>query len=218
MLPENATDGYHAAITHASFFEAFRTHYDSHMHSESARLSLARDWGGGHAELDFTGRYRRPLEWLGTTEERAARYVADMVAARGEPAARSVLTEGPPHATIFPNLFLGELNIVMFQPLSATECVQWHTPMLLEGVEEGLNMRIIRQSEGAMGPSGFLLADDGVISERAQAALQGRSGWLDISRGLNRQATEKGALMSHSTDEVNNRAFWKHYRTVMEPR
>jgi len=218
MLPENATDGYHAAITHASFFEAFRTHYDSHMHSESARLSLARDWGGGHAELDFTGRYRRPLEWLGTTEERAARYVADMVAARGEPAARSVLTEGPPHATIFPNLFLGELNIVMFQPLSATECVQWHTPMLLEGVEEGLNMRIIRQSEGAMGPSGFLLADDGVISERAQAALQGRSGWLDISRGLNRQATEKGALTSHSTDEVNNRAFWKHYRTVMEPR
>jgi phenylpropionate dioxygenase-like ring-hydroxylating dioxygenase large terminal subunit len=217
MLPENATDGYHASVTHASFFETFRaTQYDAHLGRESARLSLARDWGRGHTELDFRGRYTKPLEWLGMKEERAAGYVAAMLGAHGDEAGRRILTEGPPHATIFPNLFLGELNIVMFQPLSANECVQWHTPMLLEGVEENLNVRIVRQSEGAMGPSGFLLADDGVISERSQAALQGRSGWLDLSRGLNREGMEDGALTSFSTDEVNNRGFWRHYRAVME--
>jgi hypothetical protein len=66
-----------------------------------------------------------------------------------------------------------------------------------------------------MGPSAFLLADDAVISERQQLALAGMSGWLDLSRGLNREQEKDGVIVSHISDETPNRAFWQHYKKIM---
>ena len=139
-----------------------------------------------------------------------------MLAAYGEEKGNRILRNGPPHAVIFPNLFLGEMNIVIFQPVSASEAVQWHTPLLLEDVPDSINSRIIRNSEAAMGPSAFLLADDSVISERQQMALRDRADWLDISRGLNRERIDElGVIVGHVTDEGTNRGFWQQYRKVM---
>lgn len=216
MLPENDTDGYHAGHVHSSFLQVFRSQYDAIRDREEERLAQIVDWGNGHGAIDASPMYKRPFEWLGTTEEKVADYTALMNTAYGEEKARKMLIDGPPHAVIFPNLFLGEMNIVMFQPISAGECVQWHTPLLLDGVPEKFNERIIRQSEGAMGPSAFLLADDQVISERQQMALQGHSEWLDISRGLSREVKKDGVIRSHISDETSNRGFWQHYLTVME--
>jgi phenylpropionate dioxygenase-like ring-hydroxylating dioxygenase large terminal subunit len=215
MLPENDTDGYHAGHVHASFLRVFRSQYDAIRSREEDRLSRVVDLGGGHVAIDAAPMYRRPFEWLGTTEDRVADYRSLMDAAHGREAAERMLTDGPPHAVIFPNLFLGEMNIVIFQPLAANECVQWHTPLLLEGVPDSFNERILRQSEAAMGPSAFLLADDQVISERQQIALQGRSGWLELSRGLARETEVDGVRSSHISDETTNRGFWRHYLEVM---
>lgn len=216
MLPENETDGYHVNFVHASFARAINSQYDAAtMVSEKELVSETKDWGGGHTELYFSPTYRKPFEWFGVNPDRVADYTAQMVAAYGQERAEQILLKGPPHAVIFPNLFLGEMNIVMFQPISANECVQWHTPMLLEGVPDSFNQRIIRQSEAALGPSAFLLADDGVISERQQIAMQANGGWLDLSRGLNRERTEDGIVLGHITDETTNRGFWKHYRKIM---
>lgn len=216
MLPENDTDGYHAGHVHRSFLQVFRSQYDVIRDREEDRLARIVDWGKGHTAIDATPTYTRPFEWLGTTEDKVADYTELMNAAYGEEESRKMLTNGPPHAVVFPNLFLGEMNIVIFQPTAAGECVQWHTPMLLEGAPPKLNERIIRQSEGAMGPSAFLLADDQVISERQQLALQGRSEWLDISRGMSREVEHDGVITSHISDETSNRGFWQHYLTVME--
>jgi phenylpropionate dioxygenase-like ring-hydroxylating dioxygenase large terminal subunit len=216
MLPENDTDGYHAGHVHRSFLQVFRSQYDVIQDREEDRKSEVVDWGNGHTAIDAAKVYSRPLEWLGTTREKAADYCRLMDQAYGEDKARQMLTDGPPHAVVFPNLFLGEMNIVIFQPVSAGECVQWHTPVYLEGAPDDVNRRILRQSEAAMGPSAFLLADDQVISERQQLALQGGSGWLDISRGLEREWTdEHGARRSHISDETTNRGFWQHYLQVM---
>lgn len=213
MLPENATDGYHVGSVHSSFLRVFRPGPEE---VEGKRGLIVKDWGGGHTELDFSPRYSKPLQWLGLSEERAAEYARSMIEAWGPEEGRSLLQGGPPHAAIFPNLLLGELNVAIFQPLSANESVQWHTPILLDGVGDALNARIIRQSEGAMGPSGFLLADDAVISERQQLAMRGQADWLELSRGAKRERVENGAVCSFATDEVNNRGFWRHYRSVME--
>ena len=216
MLPENDTDGYHAGHVHASFLRVFRSQYDAIMEREEERRSTVVDWGGGHVAIDASPMYDRPFQWLGTSEDRVKDYRSLMDEAYGEEAAHRMLTDGPPHVVIFPNLFLGEMNIVMFQPISAGESIQWHTPLLLEGAPDSLNERILRQSEAAMGPSAFLLADDQVISERQQIALRGRADWLDLSRGVEREKVHEGVRRSHISDETTNRGFWRHYLKVME--
>jgi len=217
MLPENDTDGYHVDFVHSSFAKVISSHYDSAiLESEADLKSQTKDWGSGHTELYLSPSYERPLQWLGSAPDRFPEYTADMKSAYGEEKADNILMEGPPHSAIFPNLFLGEMNIVIIQPINANECVQWHTPMLLDGVSDEVNSKIIRQSEAAMGPSAFLLADDGIISERQQIALQGKSDWLDLSRGLERETIgDDGILAGHISDETTNRSFWHHYRDVM---
>jgi phenylpropionate dioxygenase-like ring-hydroxylating dioxygenase large terminal subunit len=217
MLPENDTDGYHVQYVHSSIPKTIDSEYVDVVSDPDEDISaLTRGWQGGHAELDLSPTYTKPLEWLGAPASRFPDYVKDMAAAYGEQGGEQKMIDGPPHATIFPNLFLGEMNIVIIQPINANECVQWHTPMLLEGVPDNLNNKFIRQSEAAMGPSSLLLADDGIISERQQIALQGESHWLDLSRGIERQEVDDhGDLVGRLSDEVTNRTFWHHYRDVM---
>lgn len=189
MLPENSTDGYHAPFTHASFLRVFapESQYTMLTLNEDQRRSRAIDWGKGHMALEHGHTYSRPLEWLGTTVDKEPSYVAAMKEAYGEDRATTLMNEGPPHATVFPNLFLGEMNVVIFQPLSVNKSVLWHTPMLLDGVSREFNVRLVRQSQAAMGPASFLLADDAMISERQQVASDGMGGWMDLSRGLKRE-------------------------------
>jgi len=104
---------------------------------------------------------------------------------------------------------------VIFQPTGTNSAVQWSTPMFLDGAPE-LDFKLLRQSEGALGPAAFLLADDATIAERAQKALLSGDPWCDLSRGLNRETSdEDGVITSHMTDETSNRGFWFHYRDVM---
>lgn len=217
MMPENDTDGYHVNDVHASFAQVINSQYDKAViASEESLKSQTKDWGNGHTELYFSPTYTEYLTWLNTRADRYPDYVAQMQAGHGNAKADAILRDGPPHAAIFPNLFLGEMNIVIFQPISAHESVQWHTPMLLEGVSDEFNQRIIRNSEAALGPSAFLLADDSVISERQQIALRDRADWLDLSRGLNREhVDELGVVVGHVSDECTNRGFWQHYKKVM---
>ncbi|MEZ5261668.1 MAG: hypothetical protein R2755_07805 [Acidimicrobiales bacterium] len=192
---------------------------------ELGNSSRAVDWGHGHVELDF----RPPTSGaglVGVQRERVASYCEALEAARGTEAARRSLWDGPPHGLVFPNLFLGELNLAIIEPLSATAMVHWHTAVQFDGVDEAFNRRILRQSEAAMGPGAFIVPDDAVTAERMQSAVAGVQpgwatvpeprGWLDMSRGLNREADEPGgrraALIS---DETTNRGFWRQYRTVM---
>lgn len=217
MLPENSTDGYHAPFTHASFLRVFApdSQYTMLSQSEDERRSVTVDWGGGHVALDHAPSYTKPLQWLGTTAEKEPAYVDAMKKAYGEEEATRRLIEGPPHATVFPNLFIGEMNIVIFQPLSVHESVLWHTPLLLDGVPRELNARLVRQSVAAMGPASFLLADDAMISERQQVASDGLGGWMDLSRGMNREQRREDSIWGHITDETTNRGFWSHYLKVM---
>lgn len=215
MLPENDTDGYHVGFTHQSFVRAIRSQYDQFVADDTSANGVIRDWGNGHTEIDFADGYIKPLEWLGTSPEKAADYVAAMEKSYGKERAAELMRLGPPHACIWPNLFLAEMNIVIFQPLAVNKSVQWHTPMLLEGAPS-LDFRLLRQSEGALGPASFLVADDASIAERAQQALEAGDPWCDLSRGLEREETDaRGVRSSHMTDETSNRGFWQHYLHVM---
>tara|TARA_R110002096_G_scaffold420745_1_gene626020 strand:+ start:17004 stop:18296 length:1293 start_codon:yes stop_codon:yes gene_type:complete len=217
MLPESDTDGYHVGFVHKSLAQVIRSNYDSAALEEEEDLkSVTRDWGGGHVELDFSPAYTKPLEWFGCKEDRYPSYVKSMLEAYGDELGNKKLIDGPPHSVIFPNLFLGEMTVIIFQPVSSTVCLHLHTPLMLKGVDDDVNRRILRQSDGGVGPCGLFLADDSVIAERAQVAIQGKGGWLDLSRGVDREIkNEDGVLEGHLTDETSNRGFWQHYKTVM---
>ncbi|MBM4257291.1 MAG: Rieske 2Fe-2S domain-containing protein [Deltaproteobacteria bacterium] len=217
MLPENDTDGYHLTFTHASFIKSINSQYSLFAGNEKDVRAVLRDWGNGHTEIDWAPGYKRPFDWFGGGPEgKFARYLSAMEQRYGKEAAQKYTFDGPPHAIIFPNLFLAEMNIVIMQPVSVNECIHWHTPMFLKGVPE-FNIRLLRQSEAAMGPASFLTADDATIASRNQVGLAARNPeWLDIGRGLHREEVDgEGRRVSHLTDETTNRAFWKHYRTVM---
>ncbi|WP_420626674.1 aromatic ring-hydroxylating oxygenase subunit alpha [Candidatus Poriferisodalis sp.] len=57
-------------------------------------------------------------------------------------------------AFVFPNLFLGEMNIARIDPLAPGLTEHFHTPLLVESSDPGINRRVILQSEAAMGPGG----------------------------------------------------------------
>ncbi|HYB40991.1 MAG TPA: Rieske 2Fe-2S domain-containing protein [Candidatus Methylomirabilis sp.] len=217
MLPENDIDGYHLGFVHRSLWKTVRTQYQRVVGAEESIKAVVRDWGNGHIEIDWAPGYQEPFEWLGgAAPELVARYVAAMESRWGVEPARQRVFDGPPHALIFPNLFLGETNIAIVQPLGVEECVHWHTPMFLKGVPE-FNRRLLRQSEGAMGPASFLMPEDLTVASRNQVGLRARAlEWLELSRGLNREHVDaEGRRVSHVTDETTNRAFWQHYRRLM---
>ena len=221
MWPESDNDGYHLGVAHASFRHAIPgTQYEAALFvPELTNTSQARDHGRGHVELELRTGYDAELAWLGTTRSKVESYAAALDEAYGKQAADRILWEGPPHALIFPNLFLGEMNLAIIQPISPSQTIHYHTPLLLDGVDEALNRRILRQSEAGMGPASFLLADDAVIAERMQsgfaAGMQPDRGWIDLSRGLSRERTEHGTKVGHVSDETTNRGFWLHYRDRM---
>jgi len=217
MLPENDSDGYHLGFVHLALFRTVQMQYQRVVGPEHAIKAVVRDWGGGHIEIDWSPGYEGPFEWLGGASGPA---VADFVAAlerRDGPAlARRRIVEGPAHALIFPNLFLGETNIAIVQPEAVDRCVHWHTPMFLKGAPE-LNGRLLRMAEAGMGPASFLMPEDLTIAGRNQLGLTARATpWLLLGRGLNRETVDpEGRTVSHVTDETTNRGFWRHLRAVM---
>ena len=216
-LPENDSDGYHLGFVHRALFSTVRTQYQRVVGEEKAIKAVVRDWGNGHMEIDWSPGYQGPFEWLGGASGRTVeRFVAALERRDGSERARRRIMEGPAHALIFPNLFLGETNVAIVQPVSVEECVHWHTPMFWKGVPE-FNGRLLRMSEAGMGPASFLMPEDLIVSARNQAGLHASSvEWLELARGLNREYIDaEGRAVSHVTDETTNRALWKHYRTVM---
>ena len=216
MLPENDSDGYHLGFVHRALFSIVRTQYQHVVGEERAVKAVIRDWGHGHMEIDWSPGYDRPLQWLGASAESVADLASALERRDGPETARRRLFEGPAHAMIFPNLFLGETNVAIVEPVSAGECVHWHTPMFLKGAPE-LNRRLLRMAEAGMGPASFLMPDDLTVAARNQLGLDARTApWLLLARGLGREAIDaEGRGVSHVTDETTNRGLWRHYRAVM---
>ncbi len=218
MWPESDNDGYHLNWVHASMVRsAPDTYYEQTvLGGEDGNKSLAVDLGNGHFELDFRPSYQTELAWLGVTRAKVELYCEALEQARGVEQANRLLLDGPPHAMIFPNLFLGELSMAIIEPVGPGETVHRHTSVLFDGVDEAFNRRLMRQSEAAMGPAGFIVPDDAVVAERMQAAFAAGRGWIDLSRGANRERIDaSGRRVSHVSDETTNRAFWRQYRHVM---
>lgn len=216
MIVENETDGYHPQFVHQSIFGVAESGIGALYGERSTAVS--RDLGGGHTEDDLRPELRRldqPLGWFGTSPERVPDYVAQLHAAHGD-AAREILVDGSPHVMIFPNLFLAEIQVFGIQPVAVDESIQHVTALQFPGCDD-LNRRMLQQTIGSVGPAGFLLADDSEMYERNQRGVQVRDPeWLVIERGTFRERIdEREMTIADVTDELPQRAIWRHYRSLM---
>jgi phenylpropionate dioxygenase-like ring-hydroxylating dioxygenase large terminal subunit len=217
MLLENETDGYHPQFVHASIFSVAQSGIGD-LYGEKS-TALARDLGNGHTENDLRPEFRRqgqPLGWFGTTPDKLPDYVRRMRAVHGEDEAERILIDGSPHVMLFPNLFIAEIQLFVLQPLAVEETVQHVTAVQLKGAPD-INRRLLQQTVGSVGPAGLLLADDSEMYERNQRGVRAREPqWLVLKRGLHRQRTDpEGFTVGDATDEVPQRAIWRHYAELM---
>ena len=155
------------------------------------------------------------MGWFGTTPDRLPEYVAAMGAAHGDGAAE-ILIDGSPHVMVFPNLFIAEIQLFVIQPVAVDETIQHVTAVQFEGTPD-MNRRMLAQTLGSVGPAGLLLADDSEMYERNQTGVAARlPEWLALRRGLHRERRdEDGFVIADVTDELTERAIWRHYRALM---
>ncbi|MBO4221725.1 Rieske 2Fe-2S domain-containing protein [Bradyrhizobium neotropicale] len=217
FMLENETDGYHPAFVHGSVFQVTDSGIGKLYGPQST--ALTRDFGNGHTEFDLRPEWRRigkPLEWFGTSETRFPQYVKAMEQAYGTERARRIMIDGTPHIMIFPNLFIAEIQLFVLQPIAVDETIQHVTALQFKGAPE-LNRRLRQQTMGSVGPAGLLLADDTEMYERNhRGAVINDPEWVTLTRGLHRERRdENGYRIGHSTDEVPQRAIWRHYTELM---
>jgi phenylpropionate dioxygenase-like ring-hydroxylating dioxygenase large terminal subunit len=218
MVVENNVDGYHALFTHASVYDAIKPAKVSHVPTKVD--VLVRDIGGGHSEIDYSEEYLRLGEefvWYGRIPRaKLAGYVDALEKAYGLDQAHNALVVGPPHTLIWPNLFLAEMNVMFVEPQEPDRTIAYTTAVLIPG-QDDLNERTLRRSEGAMGPAGFLIADDGEIGMRNQAGLAAElPEWLMLARGVDDDITdETGIINRDKTAETPQRGFYSQWAAVV---
>jgi fatty-acyl-CoA synthase len=222
---ENTVDNYHQNFVHkAPLFSHPELRKTSKRVSGDASTAVVRDLGGGHAELDFRpeqlamGQVHKTSA-LDLDPEAAAVYEADLVASHGADRARDLLVGGPPHVFIFPNLFLLQQDVRVVIPVGPQEFSSTLYPAMLDGVPEAINWARLRRHEQAYGPAGSVLPDDIEIFERNQLALASSTpSRLLLDRGIHRERRDdEGFPVSHLTDELGQRAIWRHYMSLMAP-
>jgi len=225
LWPESDSDGYHVGFVHASMSASTDTYYDDvAVGGDAVKSSRAVDYGRGHLELDWRPSYKKELSWLGVTRDRVKEYYSALAQRVGNDLADQMLWDGPPHAFLFPNLFLGETVIAIVEPVSPGEMIHRHTSVQFDGADDAFNERLLRQTEAAVGPASFITTDDAITAERIQAGVSGTDrswsstsrGWIDLSRGLHREEiNDDGVRSSDASDETTNRGFWYRYLDAM---
>lgn len=220
MIVENQVDGYHAQMVHGSLLKANQT-FATVRDRKSTSPTRVRDFGLGHTDIDHPSDYRaagdRLFRWTGgIAPEQLPIYVDAMNEAYGKEDARRRMIDGPPHSMLFPNISLAEMNIMVIEPVAPGLSLQYTCPVFLEGADD-LNARTLRRCEGAMGPAGFLIADDAEIGELTQAGVANlEPEWIILSRGMEQEEVlDNGIRLAGLMDETSQRGFWKHYREVM---
>ena len=218
LLVENETDGYHPGFVHASVFQAMDSRINELYGDKS--ISLSRDYGNGHTEIDLRPEFRKrdeELSWFGTNAARLPNYVMQMKDKHGDDKARKIMIDGTPHVMIFPNLFIAEIQIFVIQPVSADETIQHVTALQFKGSPD-INRRLRQQTMGSVGPAGFLLADDSEMYERTHEGLKAQlPEFTYTGRGDHRERRdEDGFLVGDSTDDLPSRGIWRHYKSLME--
>jgi p-cumate 2,3-dioxygenase alpha subunit len=208
LLVENSIDGYHAATTHSTYLDYLKG--TAGALAAAPLLGVGRDLGNGHAVIEYTAPWGRPIgQWIpawGDEAKGEIRKIVDGLAARfgAERAQRIALNNR--NLLIFPNLVINDIMAITvrtFYPLApnALNVNAW----ALAPAEESEWARKSRLESFLefLGPGGFATPDDVEALQHCQRGYDNMRevGWNDISKGM-------GKVQPAMDDEIQMRAFW----------
>lgn len=212
LLVENSNDGYHAAMTHASYLDYLaNTHA---LHKEVALRGVGRELGNGHAVVEYTAPWGRPIahwipKWGEAGKQEMDAIHARLVALYGREKADRLCFKNR-NLLIFPNLVVNDIMAITvrtFYPL-APDYMNVNGWCLAPNTESAWarQYRIDNFLE-FLGPGGFATPDDVEALESCQAGYQNAwevgAEWNDISKGM--------GMDPAYDDEAQMRSFWKEW-------
>lgn len=202
---ENTIDPYHFSITHQSWLDVLKMRTGTSSpwvkNVRANRLWRGLDLGGGHAVHEY-GPLTREVNAHGIG-------IGELL---------------PFNLNIFPTLAFVGAHLRLVVPRTADETWVYLYPLLPKGADENTRSRILRDHEIFYGPSGFGSVDDiEVAFSRVNEGLSATAtaeDWILMSRGLGREEVDPqtGIRVGHSSDELPQRAYLRHWLEMMEAR
>ncbi|MGH6625585.1 MAG: aromatic ring-hydroxylating oxygenase subunit alpha [Burkholderiaceae bacterium] len=216
LLVENSFDGYHAISTHATYFDYLKNM--NGVLSQGNVIGFARDLGNGHAVVEYSAPWGRPVaNWVPAWgEERKGEIDAlydRLVAKHGEERATRI-AKNSRNLLIFPNLMIVDvmsLTLRTFYPKSPdyNEVTAWS---IGPSEESGwLRKNRLHSFLEFLGPGGFATPDDVEMLEQCQRGYSNarEAGWNDISRGMKKAEPA-------TVDEHQIRVFWERWNSLVQ--
>jgi p-cumate 2,3-dioxygenase alpha subunit len=211
LLAENSFDGYHAACTHSTYLEYLKNTNDAL--GGTPLKGVARNLGNGHALVEYTAPWGRPIaSWVPLWGDDGRREI-DSVYAELETRVGAERADRIAHhnrnMVIFPNLVINDIMAITVRTFfpTAPDYVEINAWALapLEESEWLRKYRIFNFTE-FLGPGGFATPDDVEAIEKCQQgyAAGGEAQFNDISKGMNRD-------IPLFDDEEQMRCFWREW-------
>ncbi len=215
LLCENSIDGYHGGPTHATYMDYLANTVGSMTNSGLG--GGGRQLGGGHAVIEYAAPWGRPVAqsvpaWGEEGKQDIAVIMDRLTAKFGVERAKRIGLMNR-NILIFPNLVLNDIMAITLRTFYPIAPDRMHVnAWALAPKEESPTMRERRLFNFLefLGPGGFATPDDVEALEMCQRGYKNLKAvaWNDISKGMNRE--EPG-----TTDELQMRAFWRQWDTLM---
>ncbi len=206
---ENGADGYHPSYVHESAFKTFEKFGLRSSREKSKLIDQGSSMGfvRGHGWL--SGSYKQSMAPAQLKE-----YLDGLTERYGAERAEEIATNR--HVFIFPNVYLMDVNIRVIYPVSVDQTVVYSYYTALDGVSDEINRQRLRDLQRRLSTTGMIASDDMEIFAGNQTGLQAQAlDWINLSRGLQREARRENGAEAHYTDETPQRALYQEWRRLM---
>src|SRR5581483_10335038 len=185
LLVENSFDGYHLGPTHATYFQFLK---DQNVEVSPSTGSM-RLLGNGHAVIEYTGSWGRPVARWASQFGESSRAQLDALRERiigelGDTGYR--MAELNRNLFVYPNLFVMDNNARAFRVIepTATEYMDVAQYELAPRVEDPTVRKVRLESYVTFaGPGGLATPDDVEALESCQQGAHSGVEWSLLSRG-----------------------------------
>ena len=215
LLVENSFDGYHALTTHATYLDYLKNM--NGMLAQPNVVGYARDLGNGHAVVEYSAPWGRPVaNWVpawGEDRKGEIDGVYQRLADKHGAARATRITKNSRNLLIFPNLVIVDvmaLTLRTFYPKQPDymEVTAWAIGPSEE--KDWLRKNRLHSFLEFLGPGGFATPDDVEMLEQCQRGYANarEAGWNDISRGIMKAEPA-------TVDEHQIRVFWERWHALV---